>query len=132
MSHPKNIQEFVDENVSLVKEYIETKTTVYKLKATRTLSTILGTLAWFILSAFFVFLLFIFIGLVLGFWFSELTESFVAGFGLATLSLIIIIALLAKFRRQLFIHPLIRIFIQAIMKDEDIADEPQKESRDEN
>jgi hypothetical protein len=132
MSQPKNIQEFFDENVSLVKEYIETKTTVYKLKATRTLSTILGTLAWFILSAFFIFLLFIFIGLVLGFWFTELTGSFVYGFGLATLSLVLIIFLLTIFRRQLFIHPLIRIFINVMTNDDDVADEPQKESRNEN
>lgn len=132
MSQPKNIQEFFDENVSLVKEYIETKTTVYKLKATRTLSSVLGTLAWLIISAFFIFLLFIFIGLVLGFWFSELTGSFVAGFGLATLSLVLMIVLLTIFRRQIFIHPLIRIFIQAMTRDEEVAEELSKEYHDEN
>jgi hypothetical protein len=132
MSQPKNIQEFFDENVSLAKEYIETKTTVYKLKATRTLSNILGKLAWFILSAFFIFLLFIFIGLVLGFWFSEMTGSFVAGFGLATLSLLLVILLLTIFRRQLFINPLLRVFIHAIVQDDDVIDESPKAQRDEN
>jgi ABC-type multidrug transport system fused ATPase/permease subunit len=132
MSQPKNIQEFFDENVSLVKEYIETKTTVYKLKATRTVSSVLGTLAWLIISAFFIFLLFIFIGLVLGFWFSEMTGSFVSGFGLATLSLVFVIFLLTIFRRQLFIHPLIRIFIQAMTRDEDATEESTEKYRDEN
>ncbi len=117
MSTPKNFQEFIDENVSLIKDYLETKTEVYKLKAIRSSSLVLGSLVWIIISAFLFFLLFIFIGLVLGFWFSSLTDSFTLGFGLATLLIFIVMLLVAMFRKQLFIYPMIRIFIKMMTED---------------
>ncbi|MFN5333762.1 MAG: hypothetical protein ACK5BV_01070 [Bacteroidota bacterium] len=112
MSTTQNIQDFLDENVALIKDYLETKTDIYKLKAIRSSSVILGSLVWIIISAFLFFLLFIFIGLVLGFWFSELTNSFTIGFGLATLLIFVVMLLVALFRKQLFIYPMIRIFIK--------------------
>ncbi len=112
MSTTQNIQDFLDENVALIKDYLETKTDIYKLKAIRSSSLILGSLVWIIISAFLFFLLFIFIGLVLGFWFSELTDSFTIGFGLATLLIFVVMLLVALFRKQLFIYPMIRIFIK--------------------
>jgi hypothetical protein len=117
MSTPKNFQEFIDENVSLIKDYLETKTEVYKLKAIRSSSLVLGSLVWIIISAFLFFLLFIFIGLVLGFWFSSLTDSFTVGFGLATLLIFVIMLLVAMFRKQLFVYPMIRIFIKMMTED---------------
>lgn len=112
MSTTQNIQDFLDENVALIKDYLETKTDIYKLKAIRSSSLILGSLVWIIISAFLFFLLFIFIGLVLGFWFSELMDSFTIGFGLATLLIFVVMLLVAMFRKQLFIYPMIRIFIK--------------------
>jgi hypothetical protein len=117
MSTPKNLQDFLDENVSIVKEYLETKTDIYKLKAIRSSSLLLGSLVWIIISAFLFFLLFIFIGLVLGFWFSELAGSFAVGFGLATLLLFFVMLLVFFFRKQLFINPMIRIFIKVMTAD---------------
>ncbi len=117
MSAPKNFQEFIDENVELIKDYLETKTDVYKLKAIRSSSLILGSLVWIIISAFLFFLLFIFIGLVLGFWFSSLTDSFTIGFGLATLLLFFVMLLVVMFRKQLFIYPIIRIFIKMMTEN---------------
>lgn len=117
MSAPKNFQEFIDENVELIKDYLETKTDVYKLKAIRSSSLILGSLVWIFISAFLFFLLFIFIGLVLGFWFSSLTDSFTIGFGLATLLLFFVMLLVVMFRKQLFIYPIIRIFIKMMTEN---------------
>lgn len=118
MSTPRNLQEFFDENVSLVKEYLETKSSMYKLKAIRSTSKVAGTIIWLIIASFLFFLLLMFIGLVLGLWFSELCGSYVAGFGYATLLLFIIIIMLTLFRKQLFIHPLIRLFIGTMSNDE--------------
>ena len=117
MSTPNNLKDFLDENIALVKDYLETKTEVYKMKAIRSSSLILGSLVWIIISAFLFFLLFIFIGLVLGFWFSSLTDSFTLGFGLATLLIFVVMLLVAMFRKQLFIYPMIRIFIKMMTED---------------
>jgi hypothetical protein len=124
MSTPKNFQDFLDENIALVKDYLETKTDIYKLKAIRSSSLILGSLVWIIISAFLFFLLFIFIGLVLGFWLSELTDSLTIGFGLTTLLLLLVMLLVALFRKQLFIYPMIRIFIK-MMVDDHTSDEKE-------
>lgn len=118
MNNPKNFQEFLDENIPLVKEYVETRSAIYKLKAVRTLSNVFGLLIWLVISAFLFFLVLIFIGLVLGFWFAEMTGSLASGFGIATLLLMVMIVLLALFRKQFFIYPLIRIFIQTMTSNE--------------
>lgn len=124
MSTPKNLQDFLDENVALVKEYLETKTDIYKLKAIRSSSLVLGSLVWIIISLFLFFLLFIFIGLVVGFWFAELFGSLTIGFGLATILLFFVMLLVFLFRKQIFINPMIRIFIK-IMTSNNEAEEKE-------
>jgi hypothetical protein len=55
---------------------------------------------------------------VLGFWFAEMTGSLASGFGIATLLLMTLIVVLALLRKQIFIYPLIRIFIQTMTLDD--------------
>jgi hypothetical protein len=126
MNNPKNFQEFLDENIPLFKDYVETRSTIYKLKAVRTLSNVFGLLIWLVISAFLFFLVLIFIGLVLGFWFAEMTGSLASGFGIATLLLMIFIVILALLRKQIFIYPLIRIFIQTMISN-DVSETKQEE-----
>jgi uncharacterized membrane protein len=83
-----------------------------------------------VISAFLIFLVLIFIGLVLGFWFAEMTGSMASGFGLATLLLMLVIVLIALLRKQLFIYPLIRLFIKA-MSANDVT-ETKSEDHGEN
>lgn len=123
MDKHKNLQEFFEENVQLVKDYFETKADIYKLKAIRTTSKVSGLFIWLIIASFLFFLLFIFVGLVLGFWFSELTGSFVSGFGYATLLLLLIMILITVLRKQLFIHPLIRLFIHMMASEKELSEE---------
>ena len=111
MSKPEDFGSFIGENKDILKEYIETKTEVYRLQGIRLISKTGGALIWAVLSLFMLFLILIFSGLVLGFWFSELLGNNVYGFGLATLILILIAVLLTFFRRQLFINPIIRSII---------------------
>lgn len=111
MSKAEDFGSFIRENKDLFKEYIETKTEVYRLQGIKIASKTGGLIIWAILSMFLLFLILIFLGLVLGFWLSALLSSNVYGFGLATLILILFTALLAVFRRQLFINPIIRNII---------------------
>jgi hypothetical protein len=84
----------------------------------------LGSLVWIIISLFLFFLLFIFIGLVVGFWFAELFGSLTIGFGLATILLFFVMLLVFLFRKQIFINPMIRIFIK-IMTSNNEAEEKE-------
>lgn len=130
MNNPKNFQEFFDENIPLIKEYAETRSAILKLKAIRSFSNVFGLFIWLVISAFLFFLVLIFVGLVMGFWFAEMTGSLASGFGLATLLLMVVIVLLALLRKHLFIYPLIRIFIQAMTSDD--QSETKSEEHGEN
>lgn len=112
MSTRENLGTFFDENKTTVKEYIETRFEIYRLLAIRFASKSIGYLVWIILSLFLFTLVLIFIGLVIGFWFTQLTGSYIWGFGLATLLLIFIIVVLALFRNSLFVNPVMRNFIK--------------------
>jgi hypothetical protein len=56
---------------------------------------------------------------VAGFWFSELTGSYVIGFGLATMLLLLVLVLLTLFRKSLFVNPLIRAFVRMSFRKSD-------------
>jgi hypothetical protein len=111
MSKPENIASFIHENKGLLKEYLETRYEIYRLKGVRSLSKTAGFLAWIIISLFLLFLIFIFGGMTLAYWLSGIFNSMVMGFGVTAIIILAIFALLAIFRNQLFINPVIRSII---------------------
>lgn len=111
MSQPENLGSFFSENKKLVTDYLETRVELLRLQGIRLASRTGGMLIWAIIAAFFGFIILLFGGLVLGFWFSELTGSYVKGFGLATLVFIVLFVLVTIFRRTLFIDPMVKKII---------------------
>ena len=112
MSQPDNLGSFFAENKTLLKEYLETRMEIYRLQSLRIFSKSAGYFAWIIISLFLAFLILLFSGMVIGFWFSGLLHSYVKGFGLFTLLLILVFVLLAIFRKALFVEPVIQSIIQ--------------------
>lgn len=108
-------------------KWVETKLNVYKLKGIRFFSRIAGNFAWLIISLFLFFILSVFIGLTLGFWLSDYFGSYTAGFGIVTLLILMKIALLAIFRKRLFINPIIRAMIRR--SSEELKDDEQSKSK---
>ena len=119
MSNTDNIASFIRENKDILKEYAETRYEIYRLKGVRTVSKTAGFLAWIIISLFLLFLVIIFGGMTLGYWLSNLFNSLVLGFGITTLFLLLVFVLLAVFRRQLFINPVITRIISQSNDNED-------------
>ena len=123
MSEPENLGAFIKENKTLLKEYLETRLEIIRLQGIKAFSKATGYIIWILISLFLVFLVIIFLGLVLGFWLSELSGNLVIGFGLTTLILIFFLALLAIFRKSLFVNPVIKAMIsklQGEIKQEEI------------
>jgi hypothetical protein len=120
MSDTGDFGSFFRENKDLAKEYIETRLEIYRLRLIGIASRVSGYFVWIIISLFLLFLLIIFLGLVAGFWLSEVTGSNVAGFGIVALLILIKIIVLAGFRRAIFVDPIIRNIVKK-MKDEDVA-----------
>ena len=112
MSQPDNLGSFFSGNKTLLKEYLETRMEIYRLQSLRIFSKSAGYFAWIIVSLFLVFLILLFSGMAIGFWFSSLLHSYVKGFGLVTLLLLVVFILLAVFRKLLFVDPVIQSIIQ--------------------
>ena len=77
------------------------------------------------ITIFSLLLVMIFLGVVLGLWLSDLTGSYIQGFGITTLIFIFILAILAIFRKSLFVNPVIKVMISKL-QDESGSDEDEE------
>ncbi|HTE24428.1 hypothetical protein [Flavitalea sp.] len=111
MSQPENLGSFFSENKKLVTDYIETRIALLRLQSVRMVSKSGGTLIWAVIAILFMFIILLFAGLVLGFWFSALTGSYIKGFALATLVFVVLFILITLFRKTLFVNPMIQKII---------------------
>ena len=123
MSQPDNLGSFFSENKTLLKEYLETRMEIYRLQSLRIFSKSAGYFAWGLISLFLVFLILLFSGMAVGFWFSSLLSSYVKGFGLVTLLLVVVFILLAVFRKALFVDPVIHSIIQRSKEEEELKED---------
>jgi len=125
MSQPENLGSFISENKILAKEYLETRLEIIRLQGIRASSKAMGFFIWVLISIFSLLLVMIFLGIVLGLWLSDLTGSYVQGFGITALIFIFIVALLAIFRKSLFVNPVIKVMISKL-QDESSSDEDEE------
>jgi FtsH-binding integral membrane protein len=123
MGDTENLGSFFKDNKNLLKTYIETRLEIFRLSAIRMVSKSAGYLVWIIISLFLLFLIILFAGLVLGFWLSELTHSYVKGFGFTTLILLVVFSILAIFRKSWFVNPVIQVIIDRAGEDFEEDDE---------
>lgn len=112
MSEPQNLGSFIADNKDLVKEYLETRLEIYRLQSTRVAAKSAGLIAWIFLSMLLGFLFLLFCGLMLAYWFANIFHSYVKGFGVVALLILIVFVLIAVFRRALFVDPVIQAIIQ--------------------
>jgi len=112
MDRPDNLGSFFRENKQLVQEYLEARAEIYRLRFIRVFSQLAGRFIWIMISMVLLALLVIFLGLVTGFWLSELTGSYSRGFGLTVLLILALIFLLALMRNILFVNPIIRFILK--------------------
>jgi hypothetical protein len=112
MSQPQNLGSFIAENKTLVKEYLETRMEIYRLQSMRVVAKSAGMIAWIFLSLLLGFLFLLFGGLMLAYWFAGIFHSYVKGFGLVALLILVVFVLIAVFRRALFVDPVIQAIIQ--------------------
>ena len=125
MSQPDNLGSFISENKAVLKEYLETRMEIYRLQSLRIFSRLAGYFAWIIVSLFLAFLIVIFSGLMIGYWFSSLLGSYVKGFGLVTLLLLVVFVLLALFRKSLFVDPVVQSIIKKGRDEGEVEEEKE-------
>ena len=118
---------FYRDNKDLLKEYIEIRMDLIRLQGVRMLSRsfslVMVGLIVILLSLFILF----FLGIAFAFWISDLTGSNVAGFTSAAGLFALLLILTIIFRRPLFQNPMIRLFI-----NESIPENEEEEETDTN
>ena len=123
MSQPENLGSFFKEGKPLVSEYLETRLEIFRLKAVRLISKSAGYLIWVLVSLLLILLILIFSGVVLAFWLSALTGSYIWGFGITALVMVLVFLVLTLFRKALFVNPIIRAIIRKTGDSDDEEDE---------
>ena len=112
MSEPQNLGSFIAENKDLLKEYLETRMEIYRLQSMRVAAKSAGMIAWIFLSLLLGFLFILFAGLMVAYWFAGIFHSYVKGFGMVALIILIVFVVIAVFRRAIFVDPVIQSIIQ--------------------
>jgi hypothetical protein len=122
MAKDESLGSFLTETRDLLKDYIETRAQIYRLTLIGIIARSAGLMAWIVVAAFLFFLLVVFGGLVTGFWLSSLLGSYVFGFGLTAVGILILIGLVTVCRNFLFVNPIIRKIIRITDSSGDITD----------
>jgi hypothetical protein len=112
MENTPDIWQFLETNKQTLQEYVELKIELFNLKFIRKSSSIGGLLVWLMILAFLGLLILFFAGITIGFWLSNILNSYVLGFAATTGILIAITLILILARKQLFINPIIRIMVR--------------------
>lgn len=112
MKDSDNLGSFMTQSGDLLREYLDTRLEIYRLLGIRSFARSAGFLLWIVIAIFLLFLILIFAGLVTGFWLSGLTGSYVLGFGISCLILVVLFVLLALLRKVLFVNPIIRSLLR--------------------
>ncbi len=113
-----NLKDFIEESRGMVKDWVETQVNIQKLKMVKTSSKMAGNLIWMIVLLFLLSLFVIFLGITAGYWLSEITGSYVKGFGIVTSIIFIKIIVLVLLRKKLFIDPVMRRMIKSVVGEE--------------
>jgi hypothetical protein len=112
MENTPDIWQFLEANKNALQEYVELKIELFNLKFIRKSSSIGGILVWLMILAFLGLLILFFGGITIGFWLSNILNSYVQGFAAVTGILVIITLILILARKQIFINPIIRIMVR--------------------
>lgn len=112
----KGLQQIIDRFRRLVEKEWE----LVKLKSVLTLARLIANAYAFIFLAIFINITLVLVGLFIGFWLTELTGSFMEGFGLSAALFVLLSILLLVFRKALLVRPFANAllhFYQKIQKE---------------
>lgn len=119
----ENLRDFYDENKKILSEYLETRVEIVKLTAVRSLSRTLAMLILISAISFMVLFFMLFLVISFSWMMADLLGSAALGFLSGGGVFLLILVLTVIFRKQLFLNPLIRLFIRTSTEDDEEDDE---------
>jgi len=115
-------ENFFAESKKLLESYIKDKILLFKLEAARSAAHATAGLARVMVLSVFAILAMLFISITLGFVFSELTGSFIGGFGIVAaiyILLVIIVAVSGKWLRRKVADAVVKAIYSSKKKEHD-------------
>jgi hypothetical protein len=110
-----------------VKNYIEAEKELIKLKAVKNLSMAAAILVTVVFLIILFHIMLAMAGIWLGFYLGTIWESYPLGFGVSALAFVTIFILVIIFRKPLLINPIVNAAIGALVKDEKLPEDEDKE-----
>jgi len=117
MNTNEDFGSFLQDNKGLLKDYVDTRTELFKLQAIRMTSKTISILAVVGIVSMLVLFVVLFLGMSLSFWFSTILGSNVAGFALTGGIFILVLVLVILLMKPLFLNPLVRTIIRETLSD---------------
>lgn len=109
----------------LVQHYIQNRLTLLKLKGTEKIAKLVSVMAIFIFVLLLVFLILLFISIMGGYYFAELTGSLFIGFGIVS-GIYLFLLLLVLLVRKKYLDPFITDTVVRILMDKTAEHEEQR------
>lgn len=119
MSTNETFRDFYQENSKLLKEYLDARLELLRLTSIRTLSRTLSMLILVFLISFMVLFFLLFLVISFSWMMADLTGSNAIGFLCGAGVFLFIVLLAVLLRKQLFLNPLIRLFIRTSTQEEE-------------
>ncbi|WP_343667387.1 hypothetical protein [Chitinophaga sp.] len=121
-----NFSNYFNQTGKVAKEYLETRLDLIKLQAAGKLSKALGLFFSLILAFLLFFFVVVFLGMVVGFWIGEMTNSYTIGFSCSAGLFIFLLLIILWFREPLIQRPLSNMLIKELVSEMEI--DPKEEA----
>ncbi len=112
MASTEDIGSFLQENKDVIRDYVDTRTELFKLQAVRMTARTVSLLAVVGMVTMLALLVVFFLGMSLSYWLSDLLHSQTAGFGITGALFVVLLVLVVLFRKSLFLNSLTRAIIR--------------------
>lgn len=122
-----NFSNYFNQTGKVAKEYLETRLDLIKLQAAGKLSKALGLFFSLILAFLLFFFVVVFLGMVVGFWIGEMTNSFTIGFSCSAGMFFVLLAIILIFRKPLIQKPLSNMLVAELMSEMNAGEDDDDE-----
>ena len=126
-----SITEKFNQWIDGIKEYIQTEKNLIRYRFIRSMSSIAGNVFSFLVILISAIIMLAMIWLWIGFMISSWLDNYPLGFGVTALLAIIQLVIMVVFRKQILVKPFMNVAISAMMEDENIPEDDEKDTEKE-
>lgn len=114
-----SINDFADKVKDQLSQYVDTKIELLKAQWVEKTALIMGKMVTGLIVLFALFFSILFASLVLGYYFSEVLDSTVKGFGIVALVYVLFLLVVWIFRKKLIQQPISNFIVETIYQDDE-------------